>query len=59
MAAFACALFDPRISLLCAACGGSALLLAWLDGKREELTPLTLRCAADLVLLTPIVCWVR
>jgi len=59
MAAFACALFDPRISLLCAACGGSALLLAWLDGKRERWTPLALRCAADLVLLTPIVCWVR
>ena len=59
VAAFLCVWFGLRISLLCAACAGSALLLAWLDGKREELTPLTLRCAADLVLLTPIVCWVR
>jgi len=51
--------FDPRLSPLCAACAGSALLLAWLDWQRGRLTPLTLRCAADLVLLTPIVCWTR
>jgi hypothetical protein len=57
--ALACAWFDPRLSLLCAACAGSALLLAWLDRQRGRLTPLALRCAADLVLLTPIVCWMR
>ena len=57
--AFACVGIDPRLSVLCAACAGSALLLAWLDRARGRLTPLALRCAADLVLLTPIVCWVR
>jgi len=51
--------FDPRLSLLCAACAASALLLAWLDRQRGRLTPLALRCAADLVLLTPIVSWMR
>lgn len=57
--ALVCLWFDPRISLLCAACAASAVLLAWLDGHRGRLTPLALRCAADLVLLTPIVCWMR
>lgn len=61
--AFATALlaipFSPRLSVLCGACAASALMLAWLDRQRGRLTPLALRCAADLVLLTPIVCLVR
>ena len=33
----------------------SSLLLALLDRVRNRLTPLALRCAADLVLLTPLI----
>lgn len=44
----------PRISLMLAAGAASTLLLVLLDRKRERLTPLALRAAADLVLLTPI-----
>lgn len=51
--------FSPRLSLLCAACAASALMLLWLDRQCGRLTPLALRCAADLVLLTPIVCLMR
>lgn len=57
--ALACAAFDLRVAALCAACAGSALLLAVLDRQSGRLTPLALRCAADLVLLTPLVCLVR
>lgn len=57
--ALACALFDPRVSALCAACAASSLLLLLLDRQRGRLTPLALRCAADLVLLTSVVCLVR
>ncbi len=32
----------------------SSLLLAWLDGARERMDAVTLRAAADLVLLTPV-----
>ncbi len=55
----ACAPIAPRLSMLAAACAASALLLAWLDRQRNRLTPLALRCAADLVLLTPLVCLAR
>src|SRR5579872_1242999 len=48
----------PRLSMLSAACAGSALLLALLDRRRDRLTPLALRCAADLVLLVPVFCLV-
>jgi hypothetical protein len=43
-----------RSALLVAAGAASALLLALLDRLRERLTPLALRAAADLVLLTPV-----
>jgi hypothetical protein len=46
---------EPRLSLSLIACAGSALLLALLDRQRSQFTPLALRCAADLVLLTPVV----
>lgn len=39
---------------LIAACALSALLIALLDHLRTRLTPLALRAAADLVLLTPL-----
>lgn len=45
---------QPRTALLFAAAAMSAILLALLDRLRSLLTPLTLRIAADLVLLTPI-----
>jgi hypothetical protein len=32
----------------------SAVLLAWLDGRGSRMRPVTLRAAADLVLLTPL-----
>ena len=43
-----------RPAALVAAGAASALLLALLDGRRNRLTPLALRAAADLVLLTPV-----
>ena len=43
----------PRIAGLLAAGIGGALLLALLDRMRGRMTALTLRAAADLVLLTP------
>lgn len=51
-AAFATA--QPRPAALLAAGATSALLLALLDRTRNWLTPLALRAAADLVLLTPL-----
>ena len=47
------AITEPRSALLVAAGTTSALLLALLDRLRHQLTPLALRAAADLVLLTP------
>jgi hypothetical protein len=44
---------------LIAAGGASALLLAMLDYSRGRLTPLALRVAADLILLTPLVMILR
>jgi hypothetical protein len=44
----------PRATALVAAGTASALLLALLDRLRNRLSPLALRAAADLVLLTPI-----
>lgn len=43
----------PRMGALLAAGAVSALLLALLDRKRDRLSPVTLRAAADLVLLAP------
>jgi hypothetical protein len=45
--------FHPRSAALLAAGAASALLLALLDRLRNHLTPVTLRAAADFVLLTP------
>jgi hypothetical protein len=52
----ACALSQtqPRSAALVASGAVSALLLALLDRFRSCLTPLALRAAADLVLLTPL-----
>lgn len=46
---------QPRTGALIFAGSAAALLLALLDLLRPRLTPLTLRAAADLVLLTPLV----
>lgn len=46
--------FQPRAAALVAAGAASALLLALLDRLRNRLTPVALRAAADLVLLTPL-----
>jgi hypothetical protein len=50
----AAALAHPRPAALLAAGGTSALLLALLDRNRARISPLALRAAADLVLLTPL-----
>lgn len=44
----------PRAAELLLAGALSAALLAWLDGQRSRMSPVTLRAAADLVLLTPL-----
>lgn len=54
MLAAAGAAAHPRPAALLAAGALSALLLAWLDLMRPRMTPLALRTAADLVLLTPL-----
>ena len=46
--------FQPRSAALVAAGAACALLLALLDRLRNRLTPVALRAAADLVLLTPL-----
>lgn len=53
-AAFACSFAGLHIGLLLAAGSASAALIAALDHARPRLTPLALRAAADLVLLTPL-----
>jgi hypothetical protein len=55
LACVALAAGQPRSAAMLAAGALSALLLAGLDRLRPRLTPLLLRTAADLVLLTPIV----
>jgi hypothetical protein len=45
---------QPRAAALLVAAGASAALLALLDRVRFRLTPLAMRTAADLVLLTPV-----
>jgi hypothetical protein len=45
---------QPRFAALLAAAAAAALLLALLDSLRSRLTPVALRAAADLVLLTPL-----
>jgi hypothetical protein len=48
-----------RTSALLGAGALSALLLATLDGLRARMTPLALRAGADLVLLTPLMLFLR
>jgi hypothetical protein len=48
------ALHLPRIAALLASASSSALLLAILDRAKPRLTPIALRAAADLALLTPL-----
>jgi hypothetical protein len=52
---FALAGPEPRLALVLAMAAASSLLLAWLDGARYRMDAVTLRAAADLVLLTPLV----
>ncbi|MGA7342333.1 MAG: hypothetical protein WBX18_17125 [Terracidiphilus sp.] len=51
--AFLFSALHPRTAALLLAGAASALLLAVLDLKRRRLSPVALRAAADLVLLTP------
>jgi hypothetical protein len=50
---------QPRAAALLVAASASALLLALLDRVQDRLTPLALRAAADLALLTPLVLLLR
>jgi hypothetical protein len=50
---------QPRFATLALAGAVSALFLVLLDRYRSRLTPLALRAAADLVLLTPLVLLLR
>ncbi len=57
--AFALASAQPRLAALFIAGSASALLLALLHRSRTRLTPLALRAAADLALLTPLLLLAR
>ncbi|MDE3063262.1 MAG: hypothetical protein KGJ51_09400 [Acidobacteriota bacterium] len=50
---------DVRIAVLMATASAGAMLLALLDKERARLTPVALRAAADLALLTPLVWLLR
>ena len=50
---------ETRAAMLMVSASASALLLAGLDKKQQRLTPVALRAAADLVLLTPLMCLLR
>jgi hypothetical protein len=52
--AIALAWMEPRAAVLLLMAAASALTLAWLDEVRQCMDALTLRAAADLVLLTPL-----
>ncbi|HEY2860730.1 MAG TPA: hypothetical protein VGJ21_20100 [Terracidiphilus sp.] len=47
--------WQPRAAVVLLTAMGSALLLAGLDGMRARVDRVTLRAAADLVLLTPLI----
>ncbi len=49
----------PRLAELMACAATSAALLGVLDALRARVSPMALRAAADLVLLTPLVCLAR
>lgn len=57
--ALAFAAVHSRLAVLFAAGAVSTLLLGFLDRMRSRLTPLALRAAADLVLLTPFILLTR
>ncbi len=59
LGAIALLVVDSRESALIGAGAASAALLGLLDVFRGRMTPLTLRSAADLVLLTPLVLLLR
>ena len=50
---------EPRMAALLLAGATAAMLLAWLDCVRGRLTPIALRAAADLALLTPLALLLR
>jgi hypothetical protein len=50
---------DLRVAALLMAGATSAVLLALLDRLRKRMTPLALRAAADFVLLTPVLVFLR
>jgi hypothetical protein len=50
---------QPRVSAMFFAGSASAALLCTLDIGRSRFTSMALRCAADLVLLTPVFCLLR
>jgi hypothetical protein len=57
IAALACAPwygFASPVPWICMACAGSTVLLILLNWNRKKLSPLNLRAAADLALLTPL-----
>jgi hypothetical protein len=58
-AAMALCLVDGRVAALMLAGSLSALLLALLDRRRKQMTPLALRACADVVLLTPLLLLLR
>jgi len=57
--AFALSYYQARAAALTAAGTASAFLILLLDARRDRLAPVTLRAAADLVLLTPLFLLVR
>ncbi len=59
LAGLVCAVAHLQVVPALAAGAASALLLGVLDRTRHRLTPLGLRCAADIVLLTPLLCLLR
>lgn len=50
---------NPRLASLVLAGAAAALLLALLDRRRAHLTPIALRAAADLALLTPLALFLK
>lgn len=59
VAGLICAVAHLQVAPALTAGAASALLLGVLDRMRHRLTPLSLRCAADFVLLTPLLCLLR
>jgi len=45
---------QPRSAAVVAAGAASAVLIGWLDWRRQDFSPLALRVAVDVALLTPL-----